>query len=74
MFPTAYAMLFHQSLAFQDMAQFKHFTGLNLLERAYNVIRNREIDDLQLYLMMLAYFLLAVTVEGDESGQLRMAN
>ena len=58
------------------MAQFKHFTGLNLLERAYNVIRNREIpvDDLQLYLMMLDYFLLAVTVEGDESGQLRMAN
>ena len=56
------------------MAQFKHFTGLKLLECAYNVIRNREIDDLQLYLMMLDYFLLAVTVEGDESGQLRMAN
>ena len=49
-FPTAYAMLFHQntrkpgnnainkSLTFQDMAQFERFTGLNLLECAFNVI------------------------------------
>ena len=87
MFPTTYAMLFdyntrkpgnnavNKSLAFQDIAQLKHFTGLNLLERAFNVIQNWEIDALQFYSMMLDYFLSAVMVlEGDESSRLRMAN
>ena len=65
---------FNMSLAFQDITQFERFTGLNLLECAFNVIRNWEIDALQFYLMMLDYFLLAVMVlEGDESSRLRMA-
>ena len=52
------------SLAFQDIAQFERFTGLNLLEDAFNVIQNWETDALQFYLMILNYFLLAVMVEG----------
>ena len=86
MFPTANAMLFclsthktgnisvKMSLAFQDMAQFEGFTGLNLLECVFNVIQNWEINALQFYLMMLDFFLSAVMVEGDESSRLRMAN
>ena len=62
------------SLAFHNIAQFKRFTGLNLLEDAFNVIQNWETDALQFYLMVLNYFLLAVMVEGAESSRLRMAN
>ena len=58
------------SLAFQDIAQFERFTGLNLLEDAFNVIQNWETDALQFYLMILNYFLLAVMVEGAGLGWL----
>ena len=86
MFPIGDTILFRQntrktgnnavqiSLAFQDIARFKRFTGLNLLEYAINDIQNWETDALQLFLFDGAYFLLAVMVEGDESSQLRMAN
>ena len=62
------------SLALQDIAQFERFTGLNLLEDAFDVIQNWETDALQFYLMVLNYFLLAVMVGGAESNRLRMAN
>ena len=52
------------SLAFQDIAQFERFTGLNLLEDVFNVIQNWETDALQFCLMILNYFSLAVMVEG----------
>ena len=61
------------SLAFQDIAWFKRFTGLNLLEYVFNVIQNW---DNRCFTILLdsAYFLLEVMVEGDESSRLRMAN
>ena len=62
------------SQAFHDIAWFKHFTDLNLLEHAFNVIQNWQTDALQFNLFDGAYFLLAVMVEGDESSQLRVAN
>ena len=31
---------FEMSLAFQDIAQFEHFTDLKLLEYTFNVIQN----------------------------------
>ena len=61
------------SQAFNDIAQFNHFTDLNLFKYSFNVIQNWETDALQFYLMVLVC-LLAVMVEGDESSQLRMAN
>ena len=62
------------SQAFHNIAWFKHFTDLNLLEHAFNVIQNWQTDALQFNLFDGAYFLLAVMVEGDESSQLRVAN
>ena len=62
------------SQAFPDIAWFEHFTDLNLLEHAFNVIQNWQTDALQFNLFDDAYFLLAVMVEGDESSQLRVAN
>ena len=61
------------SQAFNDIAQFNHFTDLNLFKNSFNDIQNWETDVLQFYLMVLV-FLLAVMVEGDESSRLRMAN
>ena len=62
------------SQAFHDIAWFKCFTDLNLLENAFNVIQNWQMDALQFNLFNGAFFLLAVMVEGDESSQLRVAN
>ena len=56
------------SLAFQDIAQFERFTGLNMLEDVFNVIQNPETDALQFYSMVLNYFLLAV-MEGWLTSQ-----
>ena len=61
------------SQAFNDIAQFNHFTDLNLFKNSFNDIQNWETDVLQFYLMVLV-FLSAVMVEGDESSRLRMAN
>ena len=84
-FFTADAMLFYQntpktrnnavemSQVFHDIACFKCFMYLNLLEYAFSVIQNQERDALQFYSMVLI-FLSAVMVEGDESSRLRMAN
>jgi len=43
------------SQAFQDIAQFKHSTGLNLLEYVFNVIQNWETDTLQFYSKVLIF-------------------
>ena len=43
------------SQAFQDIKQFKHSTGLNLLEYVFNVIQNWETDALQFYSMVLIF-------------------
>ena len=67
-FPTTDAMLFRQntrksgnnavkmSLAFQDIARFKCFTGLNRLEYAFNVIQNWETGALQLIFIRWCLF------------------
>ena len=85
MFPTADVIMFHQntcktgnsavkmSLAFQDIAWFKRFTGLNLLEYVFNAIQNWDNRCFTI-LFDIAYFLLEVMAEGDESSWLRMAN
>ena len=81
---TADTMLFRQntcdfkhtvemSQAFHDVVWLERFTDLNLFKYAFNVIQNWKTDALQI-LFDAAYFLLAVTVEGDESSRLRMAN
>ena len=59
------------SQAFQKIAQFEHFTDLNLfkLKYSFNVIQNWETNALQI-LFDATYFLLAVVVEEDESSQL----
>ena len=73
-------MLFHQntcetghnavqmSQVFHDIARFECFTELNLFKYVINVIQNWEMDALQILLDG------AVTVEGDKSSRLRMAN
>ena len=58
------------SQAFQDITRFERFTDLKLLEYAFNVIQNWEMDALQFYSMVL----LVVMVEGDKSSQLNMAS
>ena len=55
------------SQSFHDTAQFKCFTELNLVKYAFNVIQTWERHALQI-LFDVAYFLLAVMVEGDESS------
>ena len=59
--------------ASHDVVRLERFTVLNLFKYAFNVIQNWKTDALQI-LFDAAYFLLAVTVEGDESSRLRMAN
>ena len=66
-FFTAYSTLFRQntrktgnnavkiSQAFQDIARFEHFTDLNLLKYAFDVIQNWEMDALQFYPMALSF-------------------
>ena len=54
------------SQAFHDVVRVYRFTVLNLFKYAFNVIQNWKTDALQI-LFDAAYFLLAVTVEGDES-------
>ena len=61
------------SQASHDVVRLERFTVLNLFKYAFNVIQNWKTDALQI-LFDAAYFLLAVTVEGDESSRLRMAN
>ena len=53
----------------QISLRFKCFTGPNLLEYEFNIVQNCETDALQFILFDGAYFLLAVTVEGDESSR-----
>ena len=54
------------SQVFHDIAQFKHFTDLNLLKRIqrHSKLRNKCLT----ILLNGVYFLLAVKVEGDESN------
>ena len=62
------------SQAFQDIAQFKRFTGqgLNLFEYAFNFIQNWERKGMLYNFIRRCLFFLAVMAEGDESedGQL----
>ena len=44
------------SHAFDDIAQFEHFTDLNLFKYAFNDTQNWEMDALQSYLMVLNFF------------------
>ena len=46
------------SQAFHDIAWFERFTDLNLLEHAFNVIQNWQMEALQFNLFDDAYFLL----------------
>ena len=64
------------SQAFQDIAQFKRFTGqgLNLFEYAFNFIQNWERKRILYNFIRRCLFFLAVMAEGDESSQVRMAN
>ena len=64
------------SQAFQDIAQFKRFTGqgLNLFEYAFNFIQNWERKRTLYNFIRRCLFFLAVVAEGDESSQVRMAN
>ena len=47
------------SQAFHDIAWFKRFTDLNLLEHAFNVIQNWQTDALQFNLFDGAYFFVS---------------
>ena len=47
------------SQAFHNIAWFKHFTDLNLLEHAFNVIQNWQTDALQFNLLDGAYFFVS---------------
>ena len=61
------------SPAFQDIARFERFTDLNLSKirvQSHSKLGNGWVT----ILFSGAYFLLAVTVEGDESSCLRVAN
>ena len=42
-------------LSLHDIAQFEHFTDLNLFKYAFNVIQIWEMDALQFYLMVLIF-------------------
>ena len=44
------------SQTFQDIAQFERFTDLKLLEYAFNVIQNWEMDALQFYSMVRIFY------------------
>ena len=44
------------SQAFQDITRFERFTDLKLLEYAFNVIQNWEMDALQFYSMVLIFY------------------
>ena len=57
------------SQAFQYIAQFEHFTDLNLF-----ICHSKLGNGCFTVLFDGAYFLLAVSLEGDESSRLRMAN
>ena len=57
------------SQAFQYIARFEHFTDLNLF-----MCHSKLGNGCFTILFDGAYFLLAVSLEGDESSQLRMAN
>ena len=57
------------SQAFQYIAQFEHFTDLNLF-----ICHSKLGNGCFTILFDGAYFLLAVSLEGDESSRLRMAN
>ena len=59
--------------SFHNVAQFEHFTDLNLFKYAFNVIQIWEMDTLQFY-SIAGIFLLAVMVVGDKSRRLKMAN
>ena len=43
------------SQAFHNIAQFKHFTDLNLFKYLFNVIQNWQTDALQFYLMVFTF-------------------
>ena len=64
------------SQMFQDIAQFKRFTGqgLNLFEYAFNFIQNWERKRMLYNFIRSCLFFLAVVAEGDKSSQVRMAN
>ena len=64
------------SQVFQDIAQFKRFTGqgLNLFEYAFNFIQNWDRKRMLYNFIRRCLFFLAVMAEGDESSQVRMAN
>ena len=54
------------SQVFHDIAQFEHFTDLNLLKR---IQRHSKLTNKCLTILLNGvYFLLAVKVEGDESN------
>ena len=58
------------SQAFHDIARFEHFTDVNLYKicvQSHSKLGNGCVT----ILFSGAYFLLAVTVEGDESSRLR---
>ena len=46
---------FEMSQVFHDIAQFEHFTDLNLFKFPFNVIQNWEMDALQFYSVVLIY-------------------
>ena len=57
------------SQAFQYIARFEHFTDLNLF-----MCHSKLGNECFTILFDGAYFLLAVSLEGDERSRLRMAN